>query len=38
MSQTPSQPQPDPAADGVPPHRYTPVLAQSIVLSWLDRW
>jgi leucyl-tRNA synthetase len=33
-----SQPTPDPIADGVPPHRYTPALAQSIELAWQDRW
>ena len=38
MSQTASQPHAEPAADGVPPHRYTPALAQSIELSWQDRW
>ncbi|MCV2491296.1 leucine--tRNA ligase [Geodermatophilus sp. YIM 151500] len=38
MSQTASQPSTDPTADGVPPHRYTPALAQSIELAWQDRW
>jgi leucyl-tRNA synthetase len=38
MSQTASQPTPEPTADGVPPHRYTPALAQSIELAWQDRW
>ena len=33
-----SQPNPEPTADGVPPHRYTPALAQSIELAWQDRW
>jgi leucyl-tRNA synthetase len=38
MSQTASQPTSDPTADGVPPHRYTPALAQQIELAWQDRW
>jgi leucyl-tRNA synthetase len=39
MSQTASQPGTDPATEGgVPPHRYTPALAQRIELSWQDRW
>jgi leucyl-tRNA synthetase len=38
MSQTASQPSTDPTADGVPPHRYTPALAQDIELAWQDRW
>jgi leucyl-tRNA synthetase len=38
MSQTASQPTTEHAADGVPPHRYTPALAQSIELAWQDRW
>ncbi|SDD14723.1 leucyl-tRNA synthetase [Geodermatophilus telluris] len=38
MSQTVSQPATDPAGDGVPPHRYTPALAQRIELEWQDRW
>jgi leucyl-tRNA synthetase len=42
MSQTADQPsveQPGGATDeGVPPHRYTPALAQQIELSWQDRW
>ncbi|MGY1741049.1 MULTISPECIES: leucine--tRNA ligase [unclassified Blastococcus] len=25
-------------SDGVPPHRYTPALAQQIELAWQDRW
>ncbi|MGY2067605.1 leucine--tRNA ligase [Blastococcus sp. SYSU DS0619] len=42
MSQTDSQPSTGPAGDGVggdiPPHRYTPALAQRIELAWQDRW
>jgi leucyl-tRNA synthetase len=38
MSQTASQPSTEPTADGVPPHRYTPALAQSIELDWQERW
>ncbi len=38
MSQTASQPTTEPAEEGVPPHRYTPSLAQSIELAWQDRW
>ncbi|MGY1664024.1 leucine--tRNA ligase [Geodermatophilus sp. SYSU D00705] len=38
MSQTASQPVTDPAGEGVPPHRYTPALAQRIELAWQDRW
>src|SRR3712207_5769672 len=37
MSQTAS-PSTAPSADGVPPHRYTPALAQQIELAWQDRW
>ncbi|MCZ2847528.1 leucine--tRNA ligase [Modestobacter sp. VKM Ac-2978] len=37
MSQTASQ-HTEPSADGVPPHRYTPALAQQIELAWQDRW
>jgi leucyl-tRNA synthetase len=37
MSQTASQPPTDPTGD-VPPHRYTPALAQKIELAWQDRW
>ncbi|WP_299955498.1 leucine--tRNA ligase [uncultured Modestobacter sp.] len=37
MSQTASQ-SIEPPADGVPPHRYTPALAQEIELAWQDRW
>ncbi|MGY2079498.1 leucine--tRNA ligase [Modestobacter sp. SYSU DS0657] len=36
MSQTASQ-STDPTSD-VPPHRYTPQLAQQIELAWQDRW
>jgi leucyl-tRNA synthetase len=35
MSQTASQPAPE---GDVPPHRYTPALAQRIELAWQDRW
>ena len=35
MTQTASQPAPE---GDVPPHRYTPALAQRIELSWQDRW
>jgi leucyl-tRNA synthetase len=39
MSQTADQPSVEQAAAGdVPPHRYTPALAQQIELSWQDRW
>jgi leucyl-tRNA synthetase len=38
MSQTASQPNTEPTGDGVPPHRYTPALAQQIELAWQDRW
>jgi leucyl-tRNA synthetase len=42
MSQTVSQPGAEPAGSGpdseVPPHRYTPALAQEIELAWEDRW
>ncbi len=27
-----------PSTDAVPPHRYTPALAQQIELAWQDRW
>jgi leucyl-tRNA synthetase len=37
MSQTASRPTTDPTGD-VPPHRYTPALAQEIELAWQDRW
>jgi leucyl-tRNA synthetase len=29
---------PTSGGDGVPPHRYTPALAQQIELAWQDRW
>jgi leucyl-tRNA synthetase len=38
MSQTADQPNAEPAAGDVPPHRYTPALAQQIELAWQDRW
>ncbi|WP_448623974.1 leucine--tRNA ligase [Geodermatophilus sp. URMC 64] len=42
MSQTASQTGTEPTSTGtggeVPPHRYTPALAQRIELSWQDRW
>jgi leucyl-tRNA synthetase len=42
MSQTADQPSVEQAAgspdEGVPPHRYTPALAQQIELAWQDRW
>ena len=38
MSQTADQPHVEPAAADVPPHRYTPALAQQIELAWQDRW
>ena len=42
MSQTADQPSVEQAAgspdEGVPPHRYTPALAQRIELAWQDRW
>ncbi|NEK60327.1 leucine--tRNA ligase [Geodermatophilus sabuli] len=38
MSQTASQASTETTGDGVPPHRYTPELAQSIELAWQDRW
>jgi leucyl-tRNA synthetase len=37
MSQTADQPSAEQAGD-VPPHRYTPALAQRIELAWQDRW
>jgi leucyl-tRNA synthetase len=37
MSQTADQPSVEQAGD-VPPHRYTPALAQRIELAWQDRW
>ncbi|SDE93869.1 leucyl-tRNA synthetase [Blastococcus fimeti] len=44
MSQTADQPSVEQApgggvgGDAIPPHRYTPALAQQIELSWQDRW
>ncbi len=38
MSQTADQPSVEQAAGDVPPHRYTPALAQQIELAWQDRW
>ncbi|MGY2129264.1 leucine--tRNA ligase [Blastococcus sp. SYSU DS0617] len=38
MSQTADQPSVEQVAGDVPPHRYTPALAQQIELSWQDRW
>ncbi|MGZ4648087.1 MAG: class I tRNA ligase family protein, partial [Blastococcus sp.] len=38
MTHTASQSSSSPTGDGVPPHRYTPALAQKIELSWQDRW
>jgi leucyl-tRNA synthetase len=38
MSQTASSPNADPTGDGVPPHRYTPALAQQLELAWQARW
>ncbi len=38
MSQTADQADVEQAAGDVPPHRYTPALAQQIELSWQDRW
>ncbi|SET05196.1 leucine--tRNA ligase [Geodermatophilus poikilotrophus] len=38
MSQTADQPSADQVAVDVPPHRYTPALAQRIELAWQDRW
>ena len=37
MSQTADQPSVEQAGD-VPPHRYTPALAQRIEVAWQDRW
>jgi leucyl-tRNA synthetase len=37
MSQTADQPSAEQTGD-VPPHRYTPALAQRIELAWQDRW
>jgi leucyl-tRNA synthetase len=38
MSQTADQPSVTQQDEGVPPHRYTPALAQRIELAWQDRW
>src|SRR5215203_2318930 len=38
MSQTADQPSVTQQDGGVPPHRYTPALAQRIELAWQDRW
>jgi len=38
MTHTASQSSNGPTGDGVPPHRYTPALAQKIELAWQDRW
>jgi leucyl-tRNA synthetase len=38
MSQTADQPHVDQGPGDVPPHRYTPALAQEIELAWQDRW
>ncbi|SFF15444.1 leucine--tRNA ligase [Blastococcus tunisiensis] len=38
MSQTADQPHVEPTSGDVPPHRYTPALAQQIELAWQDRW
>ena len=38
MSQTADQPSADQTPGDVPPHRYTPALAQQIELAWQDRW
>jgi leucyl-tRNA synthetase len=38
MSQTADQPSADQMSGDVPPHRYTPALAQQIELAWQDRW
>ncbi len=38
MSQTADLPHGADQAGDVPPHRYTPALAQQIELSWQDRW
>ncbi|HEV7212402.1 MAG TPA: leucine--tRNA ligase [Blastococcus sp.] len=38
MTDTASQSSSSPTGDGVPPHRYTPALAQKIELAWQDRW
>ncbi|TFV65246.1 UNVERIFIED_ORG: leucine--tRNA ligase [Bacillus sp. AZ43] len=38
MSQTADQPNAEQVPGDVPPHRYTPALAQQIELAWQDRW
>src|SRR4051812_5410678 len=38
MSQTTDEPSVEPTSGDVPPHRYTPALAQQIELAWQDRW
>jgi leucyl-tRNA synthetase len=38
MSQTADQPNVEQTSGDVPPHRYTPALAQQIELAWQDRW
>jgi leucyl-tRNA synthetase len=38
MSQTADQSRADQTSGDVPPHRYTPALAQQIELAWQDRW
>ena len=38
MSQTADQSSADHTSGDVPPHRYTPALAQQIELAWQDRW
>ncbi|TFV92083.1 leucine--tRNA ligase [Blastococcus sp. CT_GayMR20] len=38
MSQTADQASVEQASGDVPPHRYTPALAQKIELAWQDRW
>ncbi|RBY85493.1 leucine--tRNA ligase [Blastococcus sp. TF02A-30] len=38
MSQTADQPSVEQPTGDVPPHRYTPALAQQIELAWQDRW
>ncbi|MCW2741646.1 MAG: leucyl-tRNA synthetase [Blastococcus sp.] len=38
MSQTADQPSVEQPSGDVPPHRYTPALAQRIELAWQDRW
>ena len=38
MSQTADQSSAEQTQGDVPPHRYTPALAQTIELAWQDRW